>query len=198
MKTRLLLSLQLLITFWIVNVSNSAQAQTVTLVATTPSTGVTTYSIESVVLLAGDTATILSHYNTAGSTTAAVQIGTVEFTPPTYLSGSPGSNGSPTRSPVQTAGLTIAGPATIRAKATGYADPSYAGRSSLVTVNITRANSTSSTAPLNTVVIPEQASGTFNVLLESSTDLITWTAANPGSYGGTTTKRFFRARIIKQ
>ena len=182
----------------ILGIPNLIQAQIVTLIATTPASGLTAYSTESVVLAAGDTATIISHYAQASSIAAAVQIGSAEFTPPVYLSGSPGSNGAPTPSPVPTAGLTVAGPATIRAKAVGGGSASYAGISAFVTVSIARANSTPSTAPLNTVVIPESAAGIFSVVLESSTDLITWTAANPGSYGGGTAKRFFRVRVVQQ
>jgi len=37
-----------------------------------------------------------------------------------------------------------------------------------------------------------------NVILESSTDLVTWTQANPGTYGASTTKRFFRVRAVNQ
>jgi hypothetical protein len=190
----LLQTVLLLATF---GIPNLIQAQIVTLMATTPASGLTTYSTESVVLAAGDTATIISHFAQRSEIAAAVQIGGVEFTPPVFLSGSPGSNGSGTPSPVPTAGLTIAGPATIRAKAAGADSTSYAGRSAFVTVSIARANSTPSTAPLNTVVIPESAAGIFSVLLESSTDLITWTAANPGSYGGGTAKRFFRVRVVQ-
>ena len=52
--------------------------------------------------------------------------------------------------------------------------------------------------PLNAVVIPENTSGTFVVILESSTDMITWLPAVPGQYGSDTSKRFFRTRIARQ
>jgi hypothetical protein len=55
-----------------------------------------------------------------------------------------------------------------------------------------------SVTPSNAAVIPVDANGTFTVILESSTDLITWTAANPGDYSGNTVKRFFRTRIVKR
>jgi hypothetical protein len=48
--------------------------------------------------------------------------------------------------------------------------------------------------PSNSVVIPADSGGPVNIILESSTDLITWTAALPGSYGTSTAKRFFRVR----
>ena len=50
----------------------------------------------------------------------------------------------------------------------------------------------------NVAVIPEDENGQYEVILESSTDMITWTPANAGTYGGTTTKRFFRTRIVKK
>lgn len=85
----------------------------------------------------------------------------------------------------------IAGPATVKAVSNTN------GVSAIATLRIVRANSVSSSVPQNSVVIPENASGEFQVLMESSTDLISWTAANPGTYGGATTKRFFRVRIVQ-
>ena len=60
-------------------------------------------------------------------------------------------------------------------------------------------NSTvSGQAPSNAVVIPENAAGPISIILESSTDLVTWTAAMLGSYGSSTSKRFFRVRAVAQ
>jgi hypothetical protein len=67
----------------------------------------------------------------------------------------------------------------------------------IATFEVTRLAAPSVT-PSNAAVIPEDANGTFTVILESSTDLITWTAANPGDYSGNTVKRFFRTRIVKK
>jgi len=53
-----------------------------------------------------------------------------------------------------------------------------------------------STTPTASVVIPSDATGPVEVILESSTDLITWTAANPGTYASSTSKRFFRVRTV--
>jgi hypothetical protein len=58
--------------------------------------------------------------------------------------------------------------------------------------------STTTTTPTSAVVIPTDATGPVNVILESSTDLVTWTQANPGTYGASTTKRFFRVRAVNQ
>lgn len=46
------------------------------------------------------------------------------------------------------------------------------------------------------VVIPQNGTAPADVILESSTDLITWTAATAGSYPTSTAKRFFRVRIV--
>jgi hypothetical protein len=50
--------------------------------------------------------------------------------------------------------------------------------------------------PNSAVVIPSDAAGPVEIILESSEDLVTWTAANPGIYGASTAKRFFRVRAV--
>ena len=53
--------------------------------------------------------------------------------------------------------------------------------------------------PANAIVIPESVTGPVSVTLESSTDLVNWTAANPGTYGPNIgTNRFFRVRAQVQ
>ncbi len=69
---------------------------------------------------------------------------------------------------------------------------------SLVTLRITDKltfeQSRNSSAPALTAVIPNNP-GNFNVLLEASSDLVTWNPALPGSYGGGGSNRFFRVRV---
>jgi hypothetical protein len=89
----------------------------------------------------------------------------------------------------------VAGPATLRL--VPYSASPTPAEGYLITVEVTRPASPSVT-PSNAAVIPVDANGTFTVILESSTDLITWTAANPGDYSGNTVKRFFRTRIVKK
>jgi hypothetical protein len=68
----------------------------------------------------------------------------------------------------------------------------------LVTYKITDATSGLSAAgPSNTVVVPEDVNGSVSIILESSTDLVNWTAAQPGQYGASTAKRFFRIRAAQ-
>ena len=72
--------------------------------------------------------------------------------------------------------------------------PNYTGLTYRLVDNI----STTATTPTSAVVIPTDATGPVKIILESSTDLVTWTEANPGSYGVSTTKRFFRVRAVNQ
>jgi hypothetical protein len=52
--------------------------------------------------------------------------------------------------------------------------------------------------PSSAVVIPSDAEGIIEIILESSTDLITWTRAQPGQYGSTNSNRFFRLRAVSK
>ncbi len=51
--------------------------------------------------------------------------------------------------------------------------------------------------PNTGVVIPADSGGPVNIILESSVDLINWTPADPGTYGTSTTNRFFRVRATR-
>ena len=57
---------------------------------------------------------------------------------------------------------------------------------------------TNPSVPSNVAVIPNDANGQFEVILESSVDLVTWNVANPGTFGGDTPRRFFRTRIVRK
>lgn len=80
--------------------------------------------------------------------------------------------------------VVISGPAMIYLVNTGN------GAFCTVTLDTPCASFTPSTA----VVIPADSGGPVNIILESSVDLITWNAALPGTYGTSTTNRFFRVR----
>lgn len=83
----------------------------------------------------------------------------------------------------------FSGPATIKIEG-GDEGPGF---TNVATFAVTRVGQF--TAP---ACIPIEAGSQFNVILESSSDLVNWTPANPGSYPGTDAKRFFRTRIVKQ
>jgi len=52
--------------------------------------------------------------------------------------------------------------------------------------------------PSASVVVPSNAVGDVDVLLEQSTDMITWTQCLPGTYNSSTQKRFFRVRAVEK
>jgi hypothetical protein len=76
----------------------------------------------------------------------------------------------------------------------GFGSPSWA------TFQITTpasANVVSNYVPADAIVIPASATGNVQIILESSTDLVNWTAASPGTYGASSaTNRFFRVRAV--
>lgn len=156
-------------------------ADSITLQVPAGTQGVTRQS-DSFALAAGDVATLV--YSSMGDRVAEVEVD--------FGSSSTVVQTLPLPSLMGIGPITITGPATIRARS-ALQFPQIG----LLTFSIQRANSPANATPANAVVIPEDASGQYQVILESSTDLITWTAANPGNYGGSTEKRFFRTRIVK-
>ncbi|MEK7949351.1 hypothetical protein [Luteolibacter soli] len=86
--------------------------------------------------------------------------------------------------------IVIAGPATITLKSGGVGNGASSG---FVTLGITRIGLTS--GPTS---IPQEEGSTFEVILESSSDLVNWLVINPGEYSGTEARRFFRMRIVKK
>jgi hypothetical protein len=59
------------------------------------------------------------------------------------------------------------------------------------------ANVISNYVPADAIVIPASATGNVQIILESSMDLLNWTAANPGTYSASSaTNRFFRVRAV--
>jgi len=67
-----------------------------------------------------------------------------------------------------------------------------------VTLQITTpasATVVSNYVPADAIVIPASSTGNVQIILESSTDLLNWTAASPGTYGpSAAANRFFRVR----
>ncbi|HEY5044185.1 MAG TPA: hypothetical protein VIK53_19615 [Verrucomicrobiae bacterium] len=92
-------------------------------------------------------------------------------------------------------GVAVAGNAFFTG-VTNISVSSYGGVSAL-TFTITTP-SVQSSIPANAVVIPTDATGPVQIVLESSSDLVNWTSSLPGTYGSTYTNRFFRVRAIAQ
>jgi len=86
---------------------------------------------------------------------------------------------------------TIAGPASIRLVTNGECGEGIY----VFTYRITR--EVDNFVPNTGVVIPADAAGPVSVKLESSTDLTTWNEAQSGTYGTSSTARYFRLRAIR-
>lgn len=97
--------------------------------------------------------------------------------------------GDPQNKPILTGPATI----TVTAYDSNYPDDV------LCTLSLTPQNQTETNqfTPNTGVVIPADSNGPVNIILESSVDLINWIPANPGTYGTTTTNRFFRVRATR-
>ena len=52
--------------------------------------------------------------------------------------------------------------------------------------------------PVNSVVIPSDATGNVQIILESSSDMVNWIPSQAGTYGSTYSNRFFRVRALAQ
>ena len=63
---------------------------------------------------------------------------------------------------------------------------------------LTPSTNSASVTPVNSVVIPSDAKGPVQIVLESSSDLVNWVPSLPGTYGNTYSNRFFRVRAIAQ
>ena len=64
---------------------------------------------------------------------------------------------------------------------------------------ITRANETQSKNVTGySLVLPESKDNSYNLVLESSTDLVNWTSDKTGSKGPSEKKRFYRLRAVKE
>ena len=95
-----------------------------------------------------------------------------------------------TRTPLVSSNkIVIPGPCKLRCRQT-YNSGSYWSRG---LVNVKNSSTENTTAKYATV-IPENAKTNVSVILEQSTDLVNWTAANPGDFTPSTSKRFFRVR----
>jgi hypothetical protein len=105
-------------------------------------------------------------------------------------------------------GGSVAGPAFVRAfQRTDINTPGYSPIWTYATVlqyKLQRAgfleetNVSANIIPTASVVVPVSATGDVDVLLEQSTDMITWTQCLPGTYNASTQKRFFRVRAVEK
>jgi hypothetical protein len=90
----------------------------------------------------------------------------------------------------------VAGPATIRLKVKNT--NTYFQDSCTIYSTFQVTDNQPQFSPSTAVVIPADATGPVNIVLESSPDLVNWTGTLPGTYGSSATNRFFRVRAVRQ
>lgn len=86
----------------------------------------------------------------------------------------------------------VAGPVLIKLRLQ-YTTPGFPG---FCTLRITK--QTSLFTPSTAVVSPSDAQGPVDILLESSTNLVDWVQALPGTYGTSSQLRYFRVRAVRK
>lgn len=119
---------------------------------------------------------------------------TVTFAPSSPSKGSYSNIAATYANPSTTSPMPLVGPATLN----NNQGPGLVGLKIVDTQQPAPAAAAPNGTPSTAVVIPEDAAGPVQVVLESSTDLVNWVAANPGTYGSTATNRFFRVRAIQK
>jgi hypothetical protein len=73
-----------------------------------------------------------------------------------------------------------------------------AGNGFPVTLKITRAHEINAVQPTSVLVIPENATGNYDIVVETSDDTSTWTPFHSQTVSAADAKRFFRTRIVKR
>jgi hypothetical protein len=86
----------------------------------------------------------------------------------------------------------VAGPAVLKMRL-GLNGGGIPASTAFATVEVNRAGTAGTPTG-----IPLEAGTTWQVILESSTDLVNWTPAAPGDYPSGTPTRFFRTRLVKR
>ncbi len=68
---------------------------------------------------------------------------------------------------------------------------------SAVTLKITSASEINAVTPSSVLVLPENSTGDFDVIIESSSDLVSWLPFFSQTVNSQTARRFFRTRVVR-
>ncbi len=67
----------------------------------------------------------------------------------------------------------------------------------VVTLKITSASEINAVTPSSVLVLPENSTGDFDVIIESSSDLVSWLPFFSQTVNSQTARRFFRTRVVR-
>jgi hypothetical protein len=90
-------------------------------------------------------------------------------------------------------GTVVNGLTEIRGEQGSFRD----GSNTFATLKITRAREINAVQPTSVLVIPENSTGNYNIVVETSSDTATWTPFHSQTVSAADAKRFFRTRIVK-
>lgn len=68
----------------------------------------------------------------------------------------------------------------------------------LLTLKITSASEINAAGPTSVLVLPENAEGNYDLTVEASSDMVTWTPIHSQAVQSNTASRMFRVRIAKK
>ena len=91
-------------------------------------------------------------------------------------------------------GTVVNGLTEIRGEPGSFRD----GTNTFATLKITRAHEINAVQPTSVLVIPENATGNYDIVVETSDDTSTWTPFHSQTVSAADAKRFFRTRIVKR
>ena len=67
----------------------------------------------------------------------------------------------------------------------------------VITLKITSASEINAVTPSSVLVLPENSTGDFDVIIESSSDLVSWLPFLSQTVNSQTARRFFRTRVVR-
>jgi len=79
---------------------------------------------------------------------------------------------------------------------TGATEAKISPNAGAVTLKITKASEINKVGPTSVLVLPENARGNYDLIVESSSDSVTWTPFHSQAVQSDTVKRLFRVRIV--
>ena len=173
--------------------------------------GILTLWLFSISILGAQTVALVAHAPVGGSgasETLTIRSNQVAAVTHLYLPEEADSFGEPVRIPFLEVTIgtnkfiykgysfaNLPGPAAIKLSIANTNTSYQTPVSSYCTIRIT--DNPPQLLPSTAVVIPADSSGPVRIILESSPDLVNWIDALPGTYGSSTSNRFFRVRAVR-
>ena len=86
---------------------------------------------------------------------------------------------------------------TLGQKYTGLTTLRSNASNDVITLKITSASEINAVTPSSVLILPENTTGDFDVIIESSSDLVSWIPFFSQTVNSQTARRFFRTRVVR-